>query len=145
MHTHTTIHITPHHIQGLEMLEASNGGQGAAGRRRRKAGGRTSSIRPRMAAPSRPLLLGLLLPQLLLLLLLLPLLPAPTAAFLAQPPLPSAPAASRSRRDGVVVMGIPKLFRWLVDLYPSVQQRVSETLGTETAKVSREDGERECL
>lgn len=32
-------------------------------------------------------------------------------------------------------MGIPKLFRWLVDLYPSVQQRVSETLGTETAKV----------
>ena len=49
--------------------------------------------------------------------------------------LPSPLPPPSFHRDGVVVMGIPKLFRWLVDLYPSVQQRVSETLGTETAKV----------
>ncbi|GAB5034709.1 dhm exonuclease [Nannochloropsis oceanica] len=49
--------------------------------------------------------------------------------------LPSPFSTPSFHRDGVVVMGIPKLFRWLVDLYPSVQQRVSETLGTETAKV----------
>ena len=32
-------------------------------------------------------------------------------------------------------MGIPKLFRWLVDLYPSVQQRISESLGPQAEQV----------
>ncbi|EKU20897.1 5 -3 exoribonuclease, partial [Nannochloropsis gaditana CCMP526] len=47
----------------------------------------------------------------------------------------ASPLPPSFRRESVVVMGIPKLFRWLVDLYPAVQQRVGETLGTETAKV----------
>ncbi|TFJ83504.1 hypothetical protein NSK_005197 [Nannochloropsis salina CCMP1776] len=47
----------------------------------------------------------------------------------------ASPLSPSFRRQSVVVMGIPKLFRWLVDLYPAVQQRVGETLGTETAKV----------
>lgn len=55
-----------------------------------------------------------------------------------------APKPPTRRGDGVVVMGIPKLFRWLVDLYPAVQQRVSETLGTETAKVRGWVGGRAC-
>ncbi|CEL94169.1 unnamed protein product [Vitrella brassicaformis CCMP3155] len=29
-------------------------------------------------------------------------------------------------------MGIPKLFRWLIDLYPSVRQRIGDTLGDTT-------------
>lgn len=32
-------------------------------------------------------------------------------------------------------MGIPKLFRWLVDQYPSVQQRVTETIGRDNKQV----------
>lgn len=35
----------------------------------------------------------------------------------------------------MVVMGIPKLFRWLVDQYPAVQQRVTEAIGRDNKGV----------
>ncbi|KAG5190912.1 dhm exonuclease [Tribonema minus] len=42
-------------------------------------------------------------------------------------------ASSRGRRT--VTMGIPKLFRWLTDQYPAINQKINDGFNTETAPI----------
>jgi len=42
---------------------------------------------------------------------------------------------SRPRRASTITMGIPKLFRWLTDQYPSVNQRISEGLSKDQQEI----------
>lgn len=63
----------------------------------------------------------------------LPSSPITTTATATQTWLGSSPL--QRRREGVVLDGIPKLFRWLTDQYPSVNQRISEGLGNDNQDV----------
>ena len=56
---------------------------------------------------------------------------AATHAFMA----PATRAAAPPRRaERTVVQGIPKMFRWLTDQYPSIMERVSDGLPAPNSK-----------
>ena len=55
------------------------------------------------------------------------IVPGPHTGSLCRRTTAAAPAIGRLRRqgEGTVVMGIPKMFRWLTDQYPQIMERAT--------------------